>query len=345
MEAERYGYDDANRAADFFREGLIQRGMDPDAVNDGVILGSGLGDFDVRHLGASESVSDGPSSPLVSSFNDVFEHLELPPSKGGVKGHAKRLVIAPGSSEKELIMAQSGREHLYEGVDIKRAVFWIRVMQLLGVKTLIGSNASGIVTPHTLEPGNIVSVMEDVDDTDDNPLKGENDPRFGIRFPHRADYYPKHVRDLMRKLSPQFGLTLKDGVYFRKPGPGYETPGMVYDMREKLRGMYRQGAVQIGDQERWQKNHGRPVGVVGMSSTYERLVARHAELSTSHPAFTEGVGYLSVGTNYSASLGPNGIVIPSNHEEVTESAGSVQGRMGDLVKAAIMEFQSRRKAA
>ena len=79
-----------------------------------------------------------------------------------------------------------------------------------------------------------------------------------------------------------------------------------------------------------------------MSSTYEREVARHAELSETHPAFKQGVGYLSVATNYSASLGSKGIEVPSNHSEITEKAGSIQDRVGALVANVIREFEKQR---
>ena len=332
METPAYGYDDARRATDIVTDKLREAGVEPEQVNVGVILGSGLGGFANNQL----------TSAVEIPYNEIFRELERPEISGGVKGHAKKLVIGQLDGAEEFVIAQAGREHLYEDVDPKRATFWLRIMQLLGVKTLIGSNAAGIVTPHTLNPGDVMTVMDDIDDTGISALTGPNDERFGERFPHRADYYPQHVRELIQAVAREQhdGWEIKDGIYFRKPGPSYESPAQVYEMRARLEGIHLQGRNQPGDTKRWQTLG--EVGTVGMSSTYEREVARHAELSETHPAFKQGVGYLSVATNYSASLGSKGIEVPSNPSELTEKAGSIQDRVGALVANVIREFEKQR---
>jgi purine nucleoside phosphorylase len=332
---ERFGYDDAKETADFVRQEVAVWGYDPDQIRDGVILGSGLGDFPANHMNLRDE-PDGSCQPVQIPYQKIFDHLGIEDdTQTGIPGHAKQLIIGPldgTDPDDPLVFAQAGREHLYEGVDPKRAVFWLRVMQLLKVRTLIGSNAAGILTPETLKSPSLILVHSDRDlaASADSPLIGPNEEPFGTRFPHKADVYTEEVRTRVNQLAEELGIDIKEGTYMRVKGPTYESPEEVYDLRNRLNGIWEEGFKQTGEN----RFGGTPVGVVGMSSTYEAVVAQHATLSDTHPAFQDSKTYFSVATNYASSLAENGFVTPCNHEEVQENAKRVG--FGRLVHALIL---------
>lgn len=319
-------YDQISRGRDHVAEIVRQGGLDPDNIRDGVILGSGLGEF---------VPSEMEEGSLRIPFDQVLRVMEMTNTCGGVKGHAKELVIGPlkGTSQDRLVFAQSGREHPYEGVSEQRATAWLRIMQLLGVQSLIGSNASGIVTPGTLTVPSLMLVKGDKDFTGgvDGPLVGPNDDRFGPRIPHMSDQYPTETRKIIRVAAAELGIELKEGIYGRVKGPRYEPRTLVYEFRKILAGIYKQAGLQPGEEDYKEF----PVGTFGMSSTYEAEVAQHASQSKAHPAFRNRA-WISVATNYSASLGVDGIKPPNTHPEVEENARIVQDIFQKLVKKSLL---------
>lgn len=338
--SERFGYSDASRAEREIRMILRDHGMNPEKVKQMVILGSGLGGFGKDYLGADKAWE--PSGPVRIPFGTIYSKLDggsVSSLGSALEGHDRSLIIGPmkGSTDGSLVFAQSGREHPYEGASTMRATFWLRVAQLMGVRDLIGSNAAGILTPQSLQKDSIMLVHSDKDCCDDSPLVGPNDERFGPRIPHRADSYPVEVREIVKRLAAEMGIGLKEGTYVRKKGPNYESVEEVYELRAGLRGMWKEGN-DDGDV----KFKGDVRGAVGMSSTFENLVAQQASQSREHPAFANRA-YLSALTNYAALLGPRGLEEGIlDHGHVKESAGRVQEDMGRLVQATLLEL---RKAA
>lgn len=337
MNQLEYGFDDASSGADFIRDKVCEHGMEPDVIRDGVILGSGLGSFAKEYL-EDEKAGD-VSGPVVIPYDEIYEALGRPAGHGKVGGHDKKVIVAPlqGTGAERLVMALSGREHPYEGVSGRRATFLLRVMQLLGVKTLFGSNAAGIITPQTLQPPALVLTYSDEDlaISLDSPLIGPNDERFGGRFPHMMDLYPAETRAIVRQVAQEIGVTLKEGTYIRFKGPNYESPEEISRVVDMLENMWARGRARKGE-DRFQ---GEPVGVVGMSSTYEARVAQHATQSKSHSAFLDGRAFVSVATNYAGSVGPDGFVEPSSHEEVQENAAIVRERFGRLAREVILRMR------
>lgn len=349
---ERFGYSDALRAE---REiGLMMRdhGMDKTNIKQMVILGSGLGDFAQDYMDVEKAWE--PSGPMRIPFETIYGKL----NGGGVErlgeavpGHDRALIIGPmkGSTDGSLVMAQSGREHPYEGVSTQRATFWLRVAQLMGVQDLIGSNAAGILTPQTLKPGSIMLVHSDKDFGKDNPLTGLNDDRSGPRFPDMGDDYPEEIRDMVKRIAVEMGISLEEGTYFREPGPNYESRAEVYYLRSVLNGMWNEGR-----KDKDPKFKGKPRGAVGMSSTYENMIAQHASRAEKllrdlkgneyrgYPAF-KNRAYLSVLTNYAALLGPQGLIKGElKHSDVKHEAKKATDDMGRLVQGTLLEL---RKAA
>ena len=331
---EAFGYDDASRSMDFVAEKVIGGGLEPNQIRDGLILGSGLGRFPENHMSAN-SVS--------VSFDDVYKSvLKMRGGHDSVPGHARQLIIGALKEDPKggLVIAQSGREHPYEGIPTQRSVFWVRIMQLLGVKTLIGSTATGILTPKTLKPPALMVVHSDKDLVNDNPLIGPNDDRFGPRFPHKSDYYPKKTRDIVKEATKAIGAEdIPEGTYVRIMGPAYESPEDTYSLEAMVREIWNRGQRQNGE-DRFQ---GEPVGVVGMSTVFEQLAAQHATQSKGHPAFLEGRAVLAVATDYAGSVSEGGFVGHVNHEEVKEMAAKVEVRLGTIIKETMLGI--RRQAS
>jgi len=323
-------YDQVAKGLDLVTDRVKREGLDPNNIREGVILGSGLGEF------VEAEMEEGS---VKIPFDDVLMEMEMPGvARTGVPGHARELAIGPlkGTSTDRLVIAQAGREHPYEGVSTQRATVWLRIMQLLKVQSLIGSNAAGIVTPDTLKVLSLMLVKGDKDFTGgmDSPLLGPNDDRFGPRFPHMSDQYPAETRRILRIAAAELGIEMKEGIYGRVKGPRYEPRTLVYEFRKLLHDMYSQGRLQPGE-DGFRES---PVGVFGMSSTYEAEVAQHASQSKIHPAFKHRA-WISTATNYSASLGEDGIKPPNDHDEVKENAKVVQDMFQRLVRRALLNMR------
>lgn len=340
MNQERFMYDDAARGRDFIISRLKDEGVDAAKITDGMVLGSGLGGFVKDHMDADRSVE--------IPFNDVFDEL------GGVErsgesapGHAQKIVIGSlkgDSLESGLVMAQAGREHPYQAIDPKRATFWVRIMQLLGVETFFGSNAVGILTPDTMKLPSLMLVKGHIDKVTNGPLVGPNYSEFGPRFPHAGDLYPAKTRELVKEKAKELGIALQEGILFREMGPSYESTAIIYELRDKLEGIWEQGQRQKGEHG----FDGPPVGAVGMSSTIEHEVCQHASPiqnseQEKHPnrAFGKGRAHISVGTNYACGLGPDGPGAFPSHQEVQENGKIVQEIFGRLARAVILEMRKQ----
>src|SRR5437867_8455185 len=110
-------YDQVKQAADAIRSRVR------DAPRIAIILGSGLGDF-------AGTLGDAVSMP--------YESLPHWPASR-VVGHEGRLIV--GSAKGKTVAALAGRSHAYEGDDLRTVTFAVRALGLLGVKTLILTNA------------------------------------------------------------------------------------------------------------------------------------------------------------------------------------------------------------
>ena len=244
-----------------------------------VVLGSGLGDF-AGTLGASVSMSYG-SLP------------NWPESR--VVGHAGRLVV--GQMGPKRVAALAGRCHAYEGHDLKTVTFATRVMGMLGIRSLILTNAAGGINTSFGE-GALMCIDDHINLTGNNPLVGENDDRFGARFPDMSEVYSKRLRAIADEAAGAQQLDLKHGVYAALLGPSYETPAEIRYLRT------------IG------------ADAVGMSTAAEAIVARHMGMD---------VLGISCITNMAAGVLPQ----PLKHDEVMETARRVRGEFIGLLEGVI----------
>lgn len=202
----------------------------------GIILGSGLGDL-------AAEVRDATAIP----YEEIPHFL-----RSTVAGHAGRLLI--GELEHMPVVIMQGRFHFYEGYTIQALTLPVRVMHILGVQTLIVTNAAGGLNP-AYRPGDFMLIRDHINFlglAGMNPLVGPNDERLGERFPALAKAYDAELRTLTRTIAAQSPeITLHEGVYAQVAGPSYETGAELKFLR-----------IAGAD-------------AVGMSTAPEVMVARH----------------------------------------------------------------------
>ena len=186
----------------------------------GIILGSGLG-----------SLVD------IMEERAVIPYTEIPHFPWShVAGHAGNLVI--GRIGQEIIAAMQGRFHYYEGFTMKEVTYPIYVMKLLGIENLIVTNACGGIN-RDFEPGDLMILTDYINMLGNNSLIGENDERFGVRFPDMSEAYAKELIRKAEKTAEKLGISCKKGVYAIFSGPCYETAA-------EIRAYERLGADAIG---------------------------------------------------------------------------------------------------
>ena len=229
-----------------------------------VVLGSGLGEF-----------AASLQRPTPVPYTDI---PHWPAST--VIGHEGRLVMGEVAGRR--VAALSGRAHYYEGHDLRTVTFATRVLGVLGVKTLILTNAAGGVNTG-FAAGDLMVIDDHINLLGGNPLIGPNDDRFGVRFPDMTDVYSPRLRRIADDVGASLGLQLRHGVYAGCHGPSYETPAEVRYLRT------------LG------------ADAVGMSTVPEAIVGRHMEID---------VLGISCITNLAAGVLPQRL----NHDEVLETA-------------------------
>lgn len=141
-----------------------------------------------------------------------------------VESHTGRLISATISGVP--ILAMQGRFHIYEGYCPKEVTFPIRVMQELGVRTLIVSNAAGGLDP-SFNPGDLMVIEDHINLTGENPLVGTNIDRWGIRFPDMSSAYDPRLLEMAENAGKEMGILVRRGVYAGLKGPSLETPAEI----------------------------------------------------------------------------------------------------------------------
>lgn len=242
----------------------------------GVVLGSGLG-------GLADEVQDRVEIP--------YDRIPGWPVSTAV-GHAGMLVL--GTVDGVPLVVMQGRVHLYEGVGADRAVFGVRVLARLGIRTLVVTNAAGAID-ESYRPGMLVVITDHVNLMGTSPLVGPNDDVLGPRFPDMSDAYDSELRRVAREAAARLGLEVGEGVYAAWLGPQFETPAEI--------------------------RFGRAVGadLAGMSTVPEVIAARHLGLRC--------LG-ISVVTNMAAGVVEGKL----GHEEVLSVGAEAQPRLTALLR-------------
>lgn len=248
----------------------------------GLILGSGLGEM-------AESIDGAVHIPFA----------ELPSwPVSTVPGHHGRLVI--GTLEGKNILVMQGRAHYYEGYSIALIGLPVRVMQRLGIHTLIVTNAAGAVNPDYV-PGDLMLISDHLNllgMAGLSPLRGPNLDEFGPRFPDMSQAYDPELRRLAHQVAAEKRTPLHEGVYVCLAGPSFETPADLRFLR------------MIG------------ADAVGMSTVPEVTIARHGDLRVL------GIS----GISNKANLDGNTI---TSHEEVLEAGKMIVPKLETLIRGVL----------
>ena len=242
----------------------------------GIVLGSGLGNF-VDEIDVEKEVAYGdiPNFPVST-----------------VEGHKGKLIF--GKLSGKTVVAMAGRFHYYEGYAADKVVFPIRVMKLLGVETLLLSNAAGGVNP-SFKVGDIMIIKDHVSFFTPNPLIGKNIAEFGPRFPDMSEPYKKNLIQKAKAIALAHNFDVKEGVYLAVTGPTFET-------RAEYKLIHVLGA-----------------DVVGMSTVQESIVANHM-----------GIQVFAVSVVTDVGIRDDDNII--THEEVLEAAKHAEPKLATIFK-------------
>jgi purine-nucleoside phosphorylase len=266
-------YERAEHAARFIR---ARAGED---VRVALVLGSGLGAFADELEGAQ-----------------AIPYAEIPGfARPTVEGHAGRLVV--GRVGGSVVAAMQGRFHFYEGYTLEEVTFPVRVLGLLGAKSLVLTNAAGGLN-NAYEQGALVLISDHLNLMGTNPLLGKNDERFGPRFPDMTEVYDREYQEAAIAEAREMGLELRRGIYAGLSGPSYETPAEIRMLR------------LLG------------ADAVGMSTVPEAIVARQMGVRV--------LGFSCI-TNMAAGV----LDKPINHEEVIETGERVRETFAELLRRVI----------
>lgn len=263
-------YESYQESADYLSDRL--NGFRPEVL---LILGSGLGYL-------AGQVED----PVTVPYGEIphFRTSTAP-------GHAGQFVF--GALRGKRVAVMQGRFHYYEGYTFGEVTYPVRVLRLLGADKVIVTNAAGCV--NTAWPAGTLMVIDDhIKLALDSPLRGENLPEFGVRFPDSSFNYTPALRALADDVAAEKGIRVEHGVYLYMPGPQYESPAEIRAIRT------------LG------------ADAVGMSTVPEVIVASHAGMQV--------LGF-SLLTNMAAGI----LDAPLSEEEVLEAAEAGKERFSTLV--------------
>lgn len=249
----------------------------------GIVLGSGLASL-------AEAVED-------PDFIPFHEIPNFPVSS--VQGHAGRLVI--GKLEGRSVLVMQGRVHYYEGYSMSQVTLPIRMMQVLGIHTVILTNAAGGLNT-SYKAGDVMLITDHINllgMAGQNPLRGPNDAAFGTRFPDMSQAYDRGLRELALNTAAEKHIDLKQGVYVCLAGPSFETPADIRFLR------------LIG------------ADAVGMSTVPETTVARHG-----------GLRVLGL-SGISNALAAEGVTQETTHDEVLEAGRTLVPKMTTVIRGVL----------
>jgi len=248
----------------------------------GLILGSGLGDF-------ADQIKD----PLNLTFEEIPHFAE-----STVTGHHGELVL--GNHKGKVVVAMRGRFHYYEGYSMQEVTFPVRVMNRLGVETMIITNACGGLNPD-FHAGLLMIIEDHINLMGDNPLIGPNMDSFGVRFPDMTEAYDKEFRELAIEIARDLAIEVQTGVHSVISGPNYLSGAELTMVR-------RMGA-----------------DTIGMSTIPETIVARHC-------------GMRVLGISCITDMAIPGQLEPLSHEQVMKVASQTKPKFIELVSAFVNRY-------
>ena len=273
----QYAFSDYQRSADAIRAKIGS--FQPQVA---MILGSGLG-----YLG------DIVENPIAVPYGEIpnFRVSTAP-------GHKGQLVF--GTLEGKNVAVMQGRMHHYEGYSYEEVSYAVRVLRLLGCSTLIVTNAAGCINKDW-KAGDLMLIADHMKFFMESPLRGENLPEFGVRFPDASHLYTPALRDMARQTAAELGIGLREGVYMYFPGPQYETPAEI------------RAARVLG------------ADAAGMSTAPEVITAGHCGMQV--------LGFTLL-SNMAAGI----LDQPLSEQEVLDAAGAAREKFSRLVLACLRKI-------
>ena len=247
-----------------------------------LILGSCLGNL-------SEQIEN----QVIIDYRDIPNFLNTT-----VDSHAGKLILGELSGKK--VVCMSGRFHYYEGYDFEQLTLPIRVFNLLGVETVILTNAAGGVNK-SFVPGDIMLINDHIKVMGASPVRGKNVSEFGPRFFDMSNAYTESHKELARNVAKNIDLDLKEGIYFYWSGPQFETPAEV-DLIGRLGG-----------------------DAVGMSTVTETITAAHC-------------GMKVLGLSLISNMGAGVLNQPVTTDEVDETAELSSDKFKAYLKEILKEI-------
>ena len=251
----------------------------PKETKIGIILGSGLG-----------AIADCITDKKEILYEDL-PHFPV----STVEGHSGKLII--GKLGGKPVIALKGRFHYYEGYDMKQVTYPVRVMQLLGIEYLFLSNAAGGMNG-SFKVGDIMLIEDHINLFPEHPLRGQNYPEFGERFPDMSEAYDLSLRKSATEIAEKNGIKLQFGVYVGTQGPTYETPAEYHYFK-----------IIGGD-------------AVGMSTVPEVIVAHHG-------------GMKVLAFSIITDLGVYGKIVEVFHDDVLQAAITAQPKLTFIMEEVI----------
>ena len=272
-----FKYEDYVKSASYSKEKIGER-----KPKIAIILGSGLG-----------SLADDIVDKIVIPYKEI---PNFPVST--VAGHKGELIF--GKLEGISIIAMNGRFHYYEGYDLKDVTYPIRIFKLLGVETLILTNAAGGIN-ETFKKGDLMIINDQLSFFAESVLRGPNMDMFGERFIDMSTTYDKDYIKILKEIMINITGDYHEGVYAYMKGPTYETPAEIRALRV------------LG------------ADAVGMSTVPEAVVAHHSGIKCA------GITCI---TNMAAGV-TNEIL---SHDDVKETALKAEQNFKKVIKEFIKKI-------
>lgn len=248
-----------------------------------LVLGSGLGDF---------------ADLLEEKIEIAYSELKGMPVST-VKGHSGKFVF--GKLDNKYMVCMKGRIHLYEGYTSKQTVLPIYILKMLGIHTLIVTNAAGGVNKE-YSAGDLMVINDHINLSGHNPLIGGNIIDFGEQFIDMSNNYDKEYVTLMNEVAKENNIHVQNGTYIQLTGPSYETAAEIR--------MYRNCGADA----------------VGMSTVQEVIAAKQCKLKVA------GVTCI---TNMATGVKEGAVL---SHQEVMETANKVKENFTKLIKEFIIKM-------
>lgn len=250
----------------------------------GIILGTGLGQL-IQEVEILHEVS--------------YNHIPNFPT-ATVEFHKGKLIFGVLEGKKVIIM--QGRFHVYEGYSMQDVTYPVRIMEKLGIKVLLVSNAAGAINLN-FKKGDLMLIEDHINLQGDSPLAFKGVEYLGERFVDMSQPYNSEINSKFEATAKANNITLHKGVYASVIGPQLET-----------KAEYRMLKIIGAD-------------AVGMSTVPEIIVANHLHLKAAA---------ISVLTD---ECDPDNLK-PVNISEIIEIAEKAEPKMITLFKAMIKTLNS-----